>query len=136
MRLVLSQKAGLQDSAVIPLINVVFLILIFLVITGQITNTEPDGFSYPESISVLEPTDPPLQLLITSSKQLYLNGEPINMNELREIIKPRLTNIRSSEELLFLRADAQLLVNELRSLLSELKAMGLQKITIATLQRS
>ena len=66
----------------IALINIVFLMLIFFMVAGQISKSDAAFVSPPESISEAYVDDDALQILLDADKQLWLNDEQIALEDL------------------------------------------------------
>lgn len=130
------QRRDFQDSSIIPLINVVFLILIFLVIAGQIKSSELFAVDLPESISQSTPAEEVLTLLVNEQSKLILENELVELDEIAQKISDTKIGTDSNQLDLLLKIDGRLMVTELRPILRELKSAGLQKISIATLQET
>lgn len=122
------------DNAVIPLINVVFLILIFLVITGQITNSDVYKVELPESVSQSTPPDITQTLIVNEERQLYLNNQATNLSELPDRLRELDDVSQITDIKLLIKADAGLPVSDLRPVLTSLREAGLQRVLIATIQ--
>ena len=130
------QRREFQDSSIIPLINVVFLILIFLVIAGQIKSSELFTVDLPESISQSTPVEEVLTLLVNEQSGLILENELVELNEIAQKISDAKMVSDSNQLDLLVKIDGRLMVTELRPILMELKSAGLQKVSIATLQET
>ena len=130
------QRSEFQDSSIIPLINVVFLILIFLVIAGQIKSSELFAVDLPESISQSTPAEEVLTLIVNEQSGLILENELVQLDEIAQKISDAKVGSDWSQMDLLVKIDGRLMVTELRPILMELKSAGLQKVSIATLQET
>ncbi|RLU00621.1 ExbD/TolR family protein [Ketobacter sp.] len=70
------------DDRLIPLINIVFLLLIFFLIAGQVTQQQNTRIQAPQSVA--EPTlrNPQWLLEVDAKRQLRLNGEAVALDAL------------------------------------------------------
>ncbi|MEE2733171.1 MAG: biopolymer transporter ExbD [Pseudomonadota bacterium] len=77
-----SRRSTSLDDRLIPLINIVFLLLIFFLIAGQVTQQQNTRIQAPESVA--EPTlrNPQWLLEVDASRQLRLNGESVELADL------------------------------------------------------
>ena len=123
-----------QDSSIIPLINVVFLILIFLVIAGQIKSSELFEVELPESISQSTPAEEVLTLIVNDQSKLVFENELVALNEITAKVADARTDRNSYEADVLVKVDGNLMVTQLRPILAQLKAAGLHTVSIATLQ--
>ncbi|MFP4496432.1 MAG: ExbD/TolR family protein [Halochromatium sp.] len=160
-----------QESSLIPLINIVFLLLIFFMVVGTIT--APDAF----------PVDPPvsqqsraeeadaLQLLIDAEGRIALDGEVLAADQIEERLRERLAeqrgaqpdapppfgarsasagdaeavsaadanaidaaNARAPIPHISLKADSAVAMSQLRPLLAQLRALGVERVRLLTRQ--
>ena len=132
MQFILPRTKSDQDSSIIPLINVVFLILVFLIIAGQIANSDVYQVEIPQSLSQSDPKHEVLVLIINTDSQMFLDNEAVEMNELTGMLEKR--SQATLEPQVLIKADAGLLVADLRPILAKLKAAGLTRVSMATLQ--
>lgn len=66
-----------EDQRILPLINVVFLLLVFFMVAGQLTMTDAVKIEPPLSDSKKEVAEPPLQILIAADGRIVLGGTVI-----------------------------------------------------------
>lgn len=122
------------DNSVIPLINVVFLMLIFFMVAGQIQKSDAIKVTPPNSINEARPTsDPDVLLLIGANQELYFNDEPIALG----VVEGRLTQLfeQAHEPEAFwvqIKADGSLTVEDIRPVFSAIRRAGLTKVSVAT----
>ena len=128
------QQKEFQDSSIIPLINVVFLILIFLVIAGQIKSSELFEVDLPESISQSTPAEEVLTLIVNEQTKLVFENELVELNEITTKVSDARSDRNTYDADVLVKVDGSLMVTELRPILAQLKAAGLHKVSIATLQ--
>ncbi len=130
------QPSNLQDSSIIPLINVVFLILIFLIITGQLMESDIVDVDIPESLSESIPPEEPLTLIVTVDNEIYFENTRVDSSEIRERIEDSWVENTNTPPDVLIKADGKLPVSSLQPILESLREAQLQKVTIATLQRT
>lgn len=122
------------DDSVIPLINVVFLMLIFFMVAGQIQKSDPINITPPNSINEARPTsDPNVLLLIGANQELYFNDEAVALED----IEGRLTQLfeQAQDPEAFwvqIKADGNLAVEDMRPVFSAIRRAGLTKVSVAT----
>ncbi len=137
MRFTKSQARTSNDDALIPLINVVFLMLIFFMIAGQV--------SPPEALLVEPPTsrqgrltEPErILLLMDAQGRVALDGELIPSAQLNEQIAARLASLQAAQDDadasslgITLKADAAVTQGQLRQLLEQLRALGVERLQL------
>lgn len=125
-----SDASGVSEDHLIPLINIVFLLLIFFMVAGTFMNPDPLGVEPPTSDSEHPANLEFATLSVAADGRLALDGEAFDLEELRSRIAARL---EQGEELT-IRADAALPASRLLPLLRELEAAGLERSTVVTVQ--
>ncbi len=128
-----NRKPSRTDDGVIPLINVVFLMLIFFMIAGQIQRSDAVAITPPNSISEIKKVEEPYIVLMRFDGALYFQDQPLEQQQLVEELSRLLTTTEQPDQIkLLVKADAQLPVDKLKSLLKVLKSSGLQHVSLAT----
>lgn len=123
------------DDSLIPLINIVFLLLIFFMVAGQIAQPQDADIRPPSSISrlALEPAE--IELSMNVAGELMLNGQALDT----ETLTRRLASVASASEQtsvrVSLRADRDATASELGKVFTQLRELGVSTITLHTLYR-
>lgn len=119
------------DSSILPLINVVFLLLIFFMVSGRLSSSDPFEVAPPESESAGEAQLDGSEILLGPTGDLALDGQEIDRATLLERLEDRL---RETPNLpLRLRADQEGAARGLVSLMQDLRSLGAQEVTLITL---
>ncbi|MCJ7657016.1 MAG: biopolymer transporter ExbD [Candidatus Atribacteria bacterium] len=125
----LNKKSARFDLT--PLIDVVFLLLIFFMLTTTFVNLEnrvkvnlPSG-----DFAAAEPSEN-IVVSITENNTIYLNGKLIDPLKLTENVAIELTN--GPEKIVVLEADKNVLHGKVIRVMDLLKKGGAEKIAIAT----
>ena len=117
----------------IPLINVVFLMLAFFMILGQIERSDAVRLDPPDSLSLEVQGDYAATLLITAQQSLYLNDRPLRREQLAGEIRRILEGAADPQSVrVLVKADATLPATELRLVLARLRTAGLLRVSLAT----
>jgi biopolymer transport protein ExbD len=120
-----------DDARVLPLINVVFLLLIFFMLAGALAPADPFRVDPPLSLSEAPPPAEPLTLLIGADGELALDGERLDeaglLDRLGELIEPG-----AAAPELHIKADAALEALQVVGLLEKLRATGLRHVRLLT----
>ena len=82
MNILIKQKKKARSPNLVPLINIVFLLLIFFMLTGTLKRSDIFDISPPESSTGADAEAPELILLISKSNKLALNNQNIELSEL------------------------------------------------------
>lgn len=122
------------DRRLIPLINIVFLLLAFFMIAGQIEESDPRKVDLPNSASEHEQSEVYHSIIhFTSDANLFVDGELTERPELAQKILRTIDEVGGDIELqVSIRVDANLPALQLRSILEDLRTTGLNSVTVAT----
>jgi len=125
MRLKNKSKRDYDDDGLLPLVNIIFLLLIFFMIVGVIEkNILKDNLELPKvALDKFENKDV-AKIFYDENKNIYLNDTPINIKDLRQIITT------SEIKDVVLIADKSLLVKDINIILFELKQNQINNIKL------
>ncbi len=125
MRLRNKSKRDYEDDGLLPLVNIIFLLLIFFMIVGVIEkNILKDNLELPKvALDKFENKDV-AKIFYDENKNIYLNDTPINIKDLRQIITT------SEIKDVVLIADKSLLVKDINIILFELKQNQINNIKL------
>lgn len=116
-----------------PLIDIVFLLLVFFMLTSTFLVPEAIELELPESSSASVAETTPITVSLDRTGELTLNGERIELQRLRTAIEPLLEQDAASA--ITLKSDAQTEVQRLLNVMDEIRAAGGSNIAIATMQK-
>ena len=119
------------DSA--PLIDIVFLLLVFFMLTSTFMVPEAIELELPESSSATATDTKPIVVALDALGQLALNGERIELEGLREAIEPLLK--QDPDTAITLKSDASTEVQQLLRVMDEIRAAGGTDVALATLAK-
>ena len=125
MKLRNKSKRDYEDDGLLPLVNIIFLLLIFFMIVGVIEkNILKDNLELPKvTLDKFENKDV-AKIFYDENKNIYLNDTPINIKDLRQIITT------SEIKDVVLIADKSLLVKDINIILFELKQNQINNIKL------
>ena len=98
-------KKPLESENVLPLINVVFLLLVFFILSGIYTKPELFAISPPESISDRETEFESMQILLSKEGKLAHGEEPITQQQFQQLVSQAKQN--NPDALLQIKADEE-----------------------------
>lgn len=113
-----------------PLIDVVFLLLIFFMLTSTFLTPEAIDLELPGSTSAQKSEETPLTVVISASGEILLNGEILPIEKLQAAVQPILTD--NPEQNITLKSDAGVSVQELLRVMDVLRTAGGRNIALAT----
>tara|TARA_B100001027_G_scaffold70492_1_gene48094 strand:+ start:465 stop:863 length:399 start_codon:yes stop_codon:yes gene_type:complete len=125
MRLKNKAKRDYEDDGLLPLVNIIFLLLIFFMIVGVIEkNILKDNLELPKvALDKFENKDM-TKIFYDENKNIYLNDIPIDIKDLRKKIET------SEIKDIVLIADKSLLVKDINTILFELKQNQINNIRL------
>lgn len=116
-----------------PLIDVIFLLLIFFMISTTFINATGIQIDLPTTTSKPNPgKQNPLEVAITDKHQIYFSGKPVRRNQLKDILIKARKN--SSQGSLVIRADGKAQHKIVVFVMDTAKRAGINKFSIATRQ--
>jgi biopolymer transport protein ExbD len=116
-----------------PLIDIVFLLLVFFMLTSTFIVPEAIELELPESTSSSVIDTTPITVSLDKTGQLSLNNERIELHRLRLAIEPLLEQNAASA--ITLKSDARTEVQQLLKVMDEIRAAGGSNIALATTQK-
>lgn len=122
------QESGDVELNMSPLIDVVFLLLIFFVTTSSFVEDVGIEVSRPGSVTAHRVATEALRLGIAANGQVYFGGEPISVNQIRRVIAPGLA--QGSQDVILL-ADREVSAGILVAVIDECKLSGAQHVHVA-----
>ena len=125
MRLKTKSKRDYEDDGLLPLVNIIFLLLIFFMIVGVIEkNILKDNLELPKvTLDKFENKDI-TKIFYDGNKNIFLNDRPIDIKDLSKMIKT------SEVKDVVLIADKSLLITDINIILFELKQNQINNIKL------
>ena len=117
-----------DDSQLIPLINIVFLLLIFFMIAGQVSALRERGIELPESGSRAPAQIKPLLLVLETGGAIKLNAQSTSLAALDELLQA--SRHHDAMPPLALQADKRLKARELGPVLEVIRNAGVSDLTL------
>jgi len=127
--LIKSLRKKSADDALIPLINIVFLLLIFFMVAGSIQPSVPVDVDHPIASNIDNPIKAlPVQILLTKNNEIYWNNKKISLTELQQVLTQQVPdNIN-------LHIDQQVTAIDLDTVLNVIRQHQVQGINLITQQ--
>ena len=125
MKLKNKEKREYEDDGLLPLVNIIFLLLIFFMIVGVIEkNILRDNMQLPKvELDKFENKDI-TKIFYDADKNIFINDEIININDIGKKIKSlKVTDV-------ILVADKSILISEINSVLLELNKNQINNIKL------
>ncbi len=115
-----------------PLIDIVFLLLVFFMLTSTFMTPEAVELELPESSSASTADTTPIIVALNPEGTLALNGETIELEALGAAIEPLIAE--NSDSPITLKSDARTEVQQLLRVMDEIRNAGGSNIALATTQ--
>ena len=118
----------------VPLINVIFLLLVFFMLAGTLRSPEPFGVEAPESTTSdkaeVEPVYEQAELVASADGRLSLNGQEIAWADLEPALKELFRDVASPAVTFTIDADAN--TGDMVDLIGKLRAAGAKLVFLTT----
>lgn len=133
MRLPAAKRSPQREDNLVPLINIVFLLLIFFMLAGSLTT--PELFEIEPLQSSSERVDEQQALVFLSDEgTLALENEILSAEQLATRLRARLQV--QPELAVRIKADARVDSQRLIAVLDELRGTGLERVMLLTVARA
>jgi biopolymer transport protein ExbD len=124
-----------QDDSLIPLINIVFLMLIFFMVAGHIGESEPLKVQPPRSVSDKHQAPEQRVIIIGADGRIAFGQEFVTKEALPAAISEQFDQTADDEKQAFsllVKVDGELPVDQLKEVLSIIKQSGIKRVSLAT----
>lgn len=119
-----------DEERILPLINVVFLLLIFFMLAGRIAASDPFEVAPPRSASEGAVAQRDMLVLIDAEGRLALDGEIMTEDALRDAVAERLSGNRQAR--VQLKADGRAEAAGVVALMQTLRESGVERLKLLT----
>jgi biopolymer transport protein TolR len=119
----------LAEINMIPFIDIVLVLLIIFMVTAPVIQSGIE-VNVPKTQVVRELAEEKLVVTIDQKQELYLQNDPVNLNELGDKIREKLLD--PTRQSVYLRADQTVPFQTFASVLDRLKLAGIENVSIVT----
>lgn len=124
----------IQPLNLIPLINVVFLLLIFFLVAGRMDNADILPMNFPVAANGVVIEETALSITLGPEQQILVNDEPVqSLEELEVIIGTSMAH--DPQQIITLKADATLPAEAMIRMMRTLQQAGGSNISLVTERR-
>ena len=119
-----------DDTRLIPLINIVFLLLIFVMLAGSLSQPGAFDVTPPESSSLFEADIQTLIVVVSAQGRLAVGEDELEMPALTQLLSERLS--ATPDLPIQLKADGDLAAETLLEVMDVIQSTGVSKLTLLT----
>lgn len=119
-----------DEERVLPLINVVFLLLIFFMLAGRLAVSDPFQITPPASTSAGETGQQDMLVLVDADGRLALDGEIMSQTALREAVAARIE--RDGASPVRMKADGRADATGVVAVMETLREAGVDRLELLT----
>ncbi len=130
MNILLKNKIKTKKPNLVPLINIVFLLLIFFMLSGTLTKKDFFQVDPPESYTSANAESPEIIVLISKNNKISIEDNFINKNDLKTILINKL-ELHNIEEVL-IKADGNSDSGTLSDVIKIIRSVGIKRAAIVT----
>lgn len=125
------QSRGMEN--ILPLINVIFLLLVFFILSGIFVTPELFEVHLPESVSKAETEDGPIQILLSRDGMLAHGETFITPQQFQQLLAQQKLN--NPEARLHVKADRKVAMRDVFEVMEAIKEAGYDNFQLLTLQK-
>ena len=122
-------QSSLAEINVVPMVDVVLVLLIIFMLTAPIIQSGIE-INVPKTKTVKELTQERILVSIDREQKLFLNDDPININELETRLKNKIKD--PSLAMIYLRADEEVPFGTIAKVMDRAKIAGVANISVVT----
>ncbi|WCN07844.1 ExbD/TolR family protein [Marinomonas mediterranea] len=127
------QRDAGGDDNMIPMINVVFLMLVFFMVAGQIKKSDPIKVQPPVSINEARAQTEPNVVIVVGEGKAYVNDTLFDAGQLQSYLESAFEESPDQEGFwVQIKADGDVSIESLKPIFTEIRRSGLTKVSIAT----
>ena len=97
-------QTALAEINITPLVDVVLVLLIIFMLTAPVIQSGIE-VAVPKTRSVREITQQRIVVSIDKQQQVFLNNDPVNINQIATTLQSKLANTPAAQRVIYLRAD-------------------------------
>jgi len=122
-------QTTLAEINMIPFIDIVLVLLIIFMVTAPVIQSGIE-VNVPKTQVVREIAEEKLVVSIDKEQKLYLQNDPVNVNQLGDKIREKLLD--PTRQGVYLRADQSVPFQTFATVLDHLKLAGIENVSIVT----
>ncbi len=116
------------DINISPMIDMVFILLIFFIVTTVFVEEAGIKVDKPEAKGDTNPVDDPISLRVTVSNQVYFNGDPVPLSRVESLVSGALS--RNRELPVIMQVERNALSGTMIQVMDSAKLGGADKVSV------
>ncbi len=127
------KRAFSSDDNLVPLINIIYLLLIFFMVAGRITASDVIPVNAPQSKAQTPQAEASVSLLVSASGDVYVESQAVEIEALTGLLQERLAQSANPDTFrVQVKVDAALTVQDLKTVLGSVRSTGLLRVSLLT----
>ena len=118
------------DIGIAPLVDCIFLLLIFFLLTSSFSETQGIKIDLPKSSTAQEAEKENIEIVLSDTGEIVLQGRPTAIAELTRALRD--TVARQGKRPVFLKADKMVRLEKVAEVIDCVRAAALETVSIAT----
>lgn len=119
-----------SDGGALALINVVFLLLLFLLVAGTLRPPMPEDFAWAETTSDAGNGDISQSFVLTRNGEIWFEGRLLEAGESQQVLE----DLAGRSDVLSVQVDRHTRMEDVGALADRLKQLGLKRLTLVTVE--
>ena len=124
-------QTALAEINITPLVDVVLVLLIIFMLTAPVIQSGIE-VAVPKTRSVREITQQRIVVSIDKQQQVFLNNDPVNINQIATTLQSKLANTPAAQRVIYLRADEDVPFGAFAAVMDSVKQAGITNVSIVT----
>jgi biopolymer transport protein TolR len=122
-------QSSLADINVTPLVDVVLVLLIIFMVTAPVLQSGIE-VAVPRTRTVKEITEERLVISINREQQVFLNSDPVNINQIGAKIREKIRDPQGQS--VYVRVDENVPFGAFATVMDAVKSSGISNVSIVT----
>lgn len=123
-------KKPIRTVSMVPMINVVFLLLIFFLVAGTVEQVDIIDVELPEAESGEMIDEGHVQVLLGRYDEIIINDQPIQLSDIETVIAKALEH--NDQRVITIKADARMAASRMIEVMDRIKLAGGKNLSLTT----
>ena len=127
-------KRSIKPISMVPMINVVFLLLIFFLVAGTVKEIDVIDVELPEADSGELLDEGHVRILLGRYDEVIINDHPVAISDVKQVLEEELAN--NKQRVITIKADARMRASRMIEVMNQIKAAGGVNLSLTTQKAS